>query len=173
MVAARSSKRPSSQSARRQASAARDPDAGSKSAGPVTANSGKRLATSSGERCSAGTPAAASDGGDGLERSVVAERHLPAHVEEASPGRCLQVAPEGAGPDRQFHVAGVGIAQPEDARVTLGTRTRVAHGSGGLEDGHPPAPARQRPPGGQAQHPGADYDATALVGHAEDHRNAA
>ena len=40
-----------------------------------------------------------------------------------------------------------------------------------LQQRHPPAPPGQRPCGGEAEQPRADHDATAVLGHGDDHRN--
>ena len=111
--------------------------------------------------------------GDGVERGLVAERHLARGVQEPSPAGALQVVPEVPGPQRHLDVERVRVAQPEDASVALGARPFVADGAGGLQDDDVPPPPRQRPRGAQPEEPGADDDAAAVGWHGDDHRNAA
>ena len=111
-------------------------------------------------------------GCDGVERGLVAERHLARDVQEPVPAGALQQQPEVPGPPRHLDVERVGIAQPEDAGIALGARPLVADAAGGLEDDRVPAAARQGPRRAQPQKPGADDDAAAVGGHDDDHRNA-
>ena len=172
-VPVRSSKPPVSAAARAgSASAARTPESGSKRTGPAGRDAGEAPRGLGGREPLGGRTRGRQRGGDGVQRGLVAERHLAGDVQQLPPVARLEVAPEVAGAERHLDVVRLGVAEAEDAGVALGARALVAGCAGRLEDDHVASPAGPGPTRrAEPEQPGADHDAAAVVGHGADHRN--